>query len=43
MEPLSFEKKLVRYRDAGFPIIYIKSFEEDKTDGIIRRVLRSSR
>lgn len=43
MRPLSFEEKLVRYRDAGFPIIYIKSFEEDKTDGIIRRVLRSSR
>lgn len=43
MEELSFKEKLVRYRDAGFPIIYIKSFEEDKTDGIIRQVLGNTR
>ena len=39
MEVLTFEQKLERYRDAGFPIIYIKSFEEDKTDGVLRKVL----
>ena len=39
MEELTFEQKLERYHDAGFPIIYIKSFEEDKTDGVIRKVL----
>ena len=39
MEELTFEQKLERYHDAGFPIIYIKSFEEDKTDGVLRKVL----
>ena len=36
-EPLRY--KLARYIDAGFPIIYINSFEEDKTDKIISEVI----
>ncbi len=43
MKELTFEQKLERYRDAGFPVIYIKSFEEDKTDGVIRQVLKYTR
>ncbi len=35
MENKSLKSKLVRYIDAGFPIIYINTFEEDKVDVII--------
>ena len=31
------EDKLIQYLDAGFPLIYIDNFEEDKADEIIRR------
>ena len=31
-----FKQKLSRYIDAGFPIIYINTFEEDKVDRIIK-------
>lgn len=34
----NIKENLVRYIDAGFPIIYINSFEENKTDEIIRRI-----
>ena len=33
-----FENKLREYLDSGFPILYIKSFEEDKVDAAIRRI-----
>lgn len=32
----NLKDKLIRYIDAGFPIIYINSFEEDKIDEIIQ-------
>ncbi len=35
MDNRSFNEKLIRYIDAGFPIIYINTFEEDKIDSII--------
>lgn len=36
---MNMKGKLIRYIDSGFPIIYINSFEEIKTDGIIREVM----
>jgi ATP-dependent 26S proteasome regulatory subunit len=38
MENKTFKSKLVRYIDAGFPIIYINTFEEDKVDAIIGEI-----
>lgn len=38
MEDRTFKAKLVRYIDAGFPIIYINTFEEDKVDSLIPEV-----
>ena len=38
MEGKTLKSKLVRYIDAGFPIIYLNTFEEDKVDNIIREV-----
>ena len=38
MENQSLKAKLGRYMDAGFPIIYVNTFEEDKLDGILREV-----
>ncbi len=35
----NFKENLGRYMDAGFPIIYIDTFEEEKVDGIIRDVV----
>ncbi|MFL0250949.1 AAA family ATPase [Clostridium neuense] len=32
----SLREKLIRYIDAGFPIIYINSFEESKVDEVIK-------
>jgi SpoVK/Ycf46/Vps4 family AAA+-type ATPase len=37
-EKSSFENDLGRYMDAGFPIIYICSYEEDKVDCYISKV-----
>lgn len=34
----TLKNKIVRYIDAGFPIIYINSFEEDKVDKIISEI-----
>ena len=39
MENRSFREKLIRYVDAGFPILYLNTFEENKTDDIIKEVL----
>lgn len=30
--------KMVRYMDAGFPILYLNTFEEDKADAMIRSI-----
>ena len=38
MEDNSLKAKLRRYLNAGFPIIYINTYEEDKIDGILRAV-----
>lgn len=40
---MSIKKDLIRYIDAGYPIIYINSFEETKTDGIISEVIGGSK
>lgn len=37
----TLKEKLVRYMDAGFPIIYINSFEEDKVDEVIKAAVYS--
>ncbi|MBR1442331.1 MAG: AAA family ATPase [Firmicutes bacterium] len=41
MNNLSIKERLIRYIDAGFPIIYINTFEEEKTDEIIRSVVQN--
>lgn len=38
MKDRTLKAKLVRYIDAGFPIIYINTFEEDKVDAIISEI-----
>lgn len=38
MENKGLKSKLARYIDAGFPIIYINTFEEDKVDSIIHEI-----
>jgi len=38
METRKLKDKLLRYIDAGFPIIYLNTFEEDKVDTIIKEV-----
>ena len=38
MEDKTLKSKLVRYIDAGFPIIYLNTFEEDKVDSIIHQI-----
>lgn len=38
MENRSMKIKLARYIDAGFPIIYVNTFEEDKVDTIISEI-----
>ena len=38
MENKTLKSKLARYIDAGFPIIYINTFEEDKVDKIISEI-----
>ncbi len=38
MDNKSLKSKLSRYIDAGFPIIYLNTFEDDKVDFIIKEV-----
>lgn len=38
MEDKSLKSKLARYMDAGFPIIYINTYEEDKVDAIVQEI-----
>jgi SpoVK/Ycf46/Vps4 family AAA+-type ATPase len=39
MTNYAIKEKLIRYIDAGFPIIYINTFEELKADGLIQSVV----
>ena len=32
------KEQFIRYMDAGFPIIYLNTYEEDKADALIRSV-----
>ncbi len=36
---MKLKDNLIKYVDAGYPIIYVNSFEEFKTDGIIKEVM----
>ena len=36
---MKLKDSLIKYVDASYPIIYINSFEEVKTDGIIKEVM----
>lgn len=38
MENKTLKSKLARYIDAGFPILYLNTFEEDKVDAIIEQI-----
>ena len=38
MQDNSLKAKLIRYMDAGFPIIYINTFEDDKVDEIVSSI-----
>lgn len=38
MEERTLKSKLIRYIDAGFPIIYLNTFEEDKVDDIVSEI-----
>lgn len=38
MENKTLRSKLARYIDAGFPIIYLNTFEEDKIDSVIQEI-----
>lgn len=40
---MSLKSKLIQYRDAGYPIVFIESFEEDKADKIISEIADSAR
>lgn len=36
---MKIKTQLIKYVDSGYPIIYINSFEEVKTDGIVKEVM----
>ena len=38
MQDTTLKNKIIHYMDAGFPILYINTFEEDKADAIIESV-----
>lgn len=38
MEDKNLKSRLSRYIDAGFPIIYINTFEENKVDVIVKEI-----
>ncbi|MDO4721464.1 MAG: hypothetical protein Q4A78_12430 [Peptostreptococcaceae bacterium] len=35
MQEMNLREKMVHYMDAGFPVLYINTFEEDKVDEIL--------
>ena len=39
---MKLKEQLIKYVDAGYPIIFINSFEEIKTDAIIKETLNKS-
>ena len=39
----SLKSNLIQYRDAGYPIVFIESFEEDKADKIISEIAALAR
>ena len=39
---MKINNKLIHYIDAGFPIIYMNTFEEIKTDNIINRLAKKT-
>lgn len=39
----SLEEKLTQYMEAGFPILYINTYEEEKADSIIREAAKRAR
>ena len=43
MEDKILKSKLARYIDAGFPIIYMNTFEEDKVDELVDSVSAGKR
>lgn len=40
---MNLKSNLMQYRDAGYPIIFIESYEEDKADKIIGEIAESAR
>ena len=40
MQNTSFKSKMERYIDAGFPILYVNSYEEDNVDEVIGEVCK---
>lgn len=40
---MNLKNNLMQYRDAGYPIIFIESYEEDKADKIIGEIADSAR
>lgn len=40
---MNLKSNLMQYRDAGYPIIFIESYEEDKADKIIGEIAASAR
>lgn len=39
----SLKSNLMQYYDAGYPIIFIESYEEDKVDKIIGEIVKSDK
>ncbi|MGN0607501.1 MAG: AAA family ATPase [Oscillospiraceae bacterium] len=40
---MSLESKLIQYRDAGYPIIFVETYEEDKVDRVIAKMAKTAR
>lgn len=40
---MSLESKLIQYRDAGYPIIFVETYEEEKVDRVITKIAKTAR
>ena len=40
---MSLESKLIQYRDAGYPIIFVETYEEEKFDRVITKIAKTAR
>lgn len=40
---MSLESKLIQYRDAGYPIIFVETYEEEKVDRVIAKIAKTAR